>query len=325
MMSIQLCGDSLMKYLYGDFIHCPRCGRKTLFVHPFKVEKQESLKTTTRICQHYCRYYGTNAEKISVETCNKCIKLEVVEGELVCNNCGTMYKIENGIPQLLLQKSFKDAPQVAVFDKNVKEYDKWFVNNPSEMLFKIELKAIKEIMGRKKQYRSLEIGVGTGQFAKKLGITFGVDPSINALKEAQKRGVFTIQGIAENLPFQNDAFSLALMIVTLCYVREPLTSIKEAYRVLSPGGQFITCFIEKNSPWGKFYIKQKKKKHKFYGPAKFYTLDKVKEWLEKSGFGVKKIVWTLSQAPGQEKYIIEKPSQDFSENAGFVCIQAEKK
>ena len=324
-MPIQLCGENLMKYLYGDFIRCPRCRKNTLFVHPFKVEKQESLKTTARICQHYCRYYGTNAEKISVETCNKCIKLEIVEGEMVCNNCGTMYKIEKGIPQLLLQKSFKSAPQVAVFDKNAQEYNKWFISNPGEMLFKIELKAIKKLIGRKKQYRSLEIGVGTGQFAKELEITFGVDPSIIVLREAQKRGIFAIQGIAENLPFQDNAFSLVLMIVTLCYVRDPITSMEEAYRVLSSGGKFVTCFIEKNSPWGEFYIKQKRKGHKFYGPAKFYTLDEVKEWLEDAGFVVKTITWTLSQQPGQEEYIMENPSQEFSESAGFVCMQAEKK
>ena len=115
------------------------------------------------------------------------------------------------------------------------------------------------------------------------------------------------------------------MIVTLCYVRDPLASIKEAYRVIEKGGQFITCFIEKNSPWGKLYIKQKEKGHKFYGPAKFYSLDEVEGWLEEVGFTVKKVVWTLAQAPGQEKYTIEEPSQEFSENAGFVCIQAEKK
>ena len=314
-----------MKYLYGDFIHCPRCGKNTLFVHPLKVEKQSTLETSSRICQRYCRYYGTKAEKISPEVCNKCIKLEIIEGELVCNNCGTTYKIDSGIPKLLAAPAFRKVPQVAIFDKSTQEYDNWFTKNPGETLFKIELKAIKKIIGRKKQYRSLEIGVGTGQFAKELGITFGVDLSINSLRVAQKRGIFSVCGAAENLPFQDDSFSLILMIVTLCYVKDPVRAIKEAYRVLQEGGHFVTCFIEKNSPWGKFYLKKKEKGHKFYGPAEFYSINEVKEWLESAGFTIKNTIWTLSQAPGLEKYTIEKPSLEFSDKAGFVCIKAQKK
>lgn len=313
-----------MKYLYGDFIRCPRCGKTTLFVHPFKVEKHNELETNNRICQNYCRYYGTPAEKVKPEICNKCIKLDIIEGELVCNNCGSTYKIENGIPKLLANPVIKSA-QVTVFDENTEEYDNWFSKNPGIDLFKIELDALRELMNNKKApYRSLEVGVGTGQFAKELGITFGLDLSINALKVAHKRGVYSIYGPAENLPFQNNSFSLVLMVVSLCYIRDPLRAIKEVYRILNYKGEFITCFIEKNSPWGEFYLKKKEEGHKFYGPAYFYSSNEVKNWLESVGFKIKETVWTLSQEPGQEKYNEESPSTEPNEKAGFVCIKAEK-
>jgi len=41
---------------------------------------------------------------------------------------------------------------------------------------------------------SIEIGVGTGKFAEPLGITYGVEPSENMYKIAQKLNINIIKG-----------------------------------------------------------------------------------------------------------------------------------
>ena len=61
---------------------------------------------------------------------------------------------------------------VEVFEKFAERYDSWFDRNP--YAYKSELKAISALIPKGK---GIEIGVGTGRFAKPLGIKFGIEPS----------------------------------------------------------------------------------------------------------------------------------------------------
>ena len=67
---------------------------------------------------------------------------------------------------------------------------------------------------------SLEIGVGTGRFAEALKIRYGVDPAPKMLELARPRGIDTVLGYAEKLPFHNDTFDSVFMITTLCFVQD---------------------------------------------------------------------------------------------------------
>ena len=60
------------------------------------------------------------------------------------------------------------------FDRNYHRYDRWFEEN--EALYESEIGAVKELLSG--QGYGIEIGVGTGRFAKPLGIRVGVEPSI---------------------------------------------------------------------------------------------------------------------------------------------------
>jgi len=55
-------------------------------------------------------------------------------------------------------------------------------------------------------------------------------------------------------------------------------------RVLKSGGKVIVGIIDKNSFLGKFYLKQKKRGHRYYKAANFFSTQEIIKWLEKHNF-----------------------------------------
>ncbi|RLE55721.1 MAG: class I SAM-dependent methyltransferase [Candidatus Methanomethylicota archaeon] len=204
-----------------------------------------------------------------------------------------------------------------IFDKLWKKYDAWYYKHST--IFQLEYSALKSLI---KSKPILEVGVGTGFFAQKLGFDFGLDPSINMLIQAKRRGICVVRGVGENLPFRSNSFGCIVFIVTLCFVDDVISVLNEAYRVLYNGGEIVACIIPENSNWGKYYKKLGREGNPFYSHAHFLHTDELKLYLSKSGFKIVDCIGVLSFNPG-EKAKFEKPSRDIS-NKGFVCIKALK-
>lgn len=91
----------------------------------------------------------------------------------------------------------------------------------------------------------LDIGCGTGAKvkrwveAKDLHYT-GVDVSATAIKELRDTG---LQGIQVNdpalLPFPDSSFDVAICLEVLEHLFDPVGALKEAFRVIRPGGHFV--------------------------------------------------------------------------------------
>ncbi len=83
----------------------------------------------------------------------------------------------------------------------------------------------------------LEIGVGTGHFARWLASegyrVIGVDRSMPMLSEALRRGggVVLTRADASSLPFGDDVFDVSLLITTLEFLPYPERALYEAARV----------------------------------------------------------------------------------------------
>lgn len=208
---------------------------------------------------------------------------------------------------------------ITAFDECSEEYESWYRSSKGKMILKSELLAVKSLLPKG---RGVEIGVGTGIFASGLGVGFGVDPSIACLKLAGKRGVKVVCGISEALPFKDGSFDFALYAVTLCFLSDPKAALREAHRVLKPRGKIVICFIPMNSPWGKFYLRKKAVRHRFYKHADFYTVKEVDGMLREAGFIPKAQSCTLLQKP-EAVTKIENPSRE-GKMAGFYCMRAER-
>jgi ubiquinone/menaquinone biosynthesis C-methylase UbiE len=103
----------------------------------------------------------------------------------------------------------------------------------------------------------LEIEVGTGRFAQPLGVAFEIDPSKKMLEIAKKRGIKTFVGKRENLPLGDNEFDYVLIVIVICFVKNPERVISEARRVLKNNRKLIIGIVDKDSHLGKFYQQKK--------------------------------------------------------------------
>lgn len=215
-----------------------------------------------------------------------------------------------------------ESKTIEAFNRYSEEYDRWFDGPEGRVLFQMEVEAVRLLM-KDLKHPFIEIGVGTGRFAKKLGISFGVDPAINILKRAKKRGIKVVLARGENLPFKKDIFRAVFILFTLCFVESALKVIKEAKRVLRPEGIIIVGIINKDSDWGKLYLKKKTEGHPVYSHARFYNPEEIKQLLAQCGLKLKSYSSTLLQNPSENPYR-EIAGNRLLPGAGFVCISGEK-
>lgn len=118
------------------------------------------------------------------------------------------------------------------FDQHTDDYDRWFDEHPE--LYEAELKAVDGLLPPSRE-GGLEIGVGFGKFASRLGVAVGVEPSHAMAERAAELGINVRSGVAEALAFADRSFEYVLVVVTICLVDDPLRSFEEALRVLRPG------------------------------------------------------------------------------------------
>lgn len=208
-------------------------------------------------------------------------------------------------------------PKIEPFDKYYQKYENWF--EKYKFVYLSELEAIRNYIPHKQD--GIEIGIGTGRFAKPLGIEEGVEPSYNIGKIAKGRGIKVYSGTAEELPLNNNSYDFVLMVTTLCFLDDVEKSFSEIYRILKEHGRFIIGFVDKDSPIGKKYF-ESKNEITFYKYADFYSTDDVLRLLKKFNFKDVDILQTIFGNPEDIKDI-----QEFKRGHGegvFVVVVSEK-
>ncbi|MHB1348156.1 MAG: class I SAM-dependent methyltransferase [Candidatus Humimicrobiaceae bacterium] len=164
----------------------------------------------------------------------------------------------------------------------------------------------------------IEIGVGTGIFASRLGIKHGVEPSEKMGNEAAKKGIHVINAFAEELPIADGSYQFALMVTVDCFLDDVTKAFKEVWRILVKGGYFIIALIDRKTPLGMIY-EQHKHSDSFYKYANFHSSEELIILLEKAGFEVLEKKQTI--------YTLENKVQEIREGVGegvFAVIKAKK-
>lgn len=202
------------------------------------------------------------------------------------------------------------------FDIYTAEYENWFKENNN--FFQSELLTLKRVVPVDKN--GIEIGIGSGIFAEKLDIKFGIDPSENMLKLARQRNLNADYGTAENLPYPDNSFDFAAFITSICFINNPLKALQEAYRVIKQNGDLIIAFIDKDSTLGQI-LTAEKNDSKFYRTANFYSVKEIISLIESCNFVVNEIYQALTDLKKNE---IEQPMKGFGKGS-FVVIKGNKK
>ena len=136
----------------------------------------------------------------------------------------------------------------------------------------------------------LEIGFGSGLFIKKYvsnvsriaGLDYSEDmvklaSSINKNLIKSGRAEFK-QGNVLSIPWNNNEFSVVVVIETFYFLPEPMASLKEIFRVLVPGGR-LAIEMAYNKDDGLDHTKHIKKYK-----LKLYSANEMTKLLKESGF-----------------------------------------
>jgi SAM-dependent methyltransferase len=167
------------------------------------------------------------------------------------------------------------------FNQHVQEYEAWFEHHP--YVFESELATIRQAWPEGKDLLTLEIGAASGRFSKALGITEALEPAHHMCEAAEARGVNTLTGFAEDMPYGELQFDVVLMVSCIHYLQDPAKAFKEIYRVLKYNGVLIAGFIDRDSLIGKYY-QQERKESLFYKAARFYSVHEIREKIVNAGF-----------------------------------------
>jgi len=213
---------------------------------------------------------------------------------------------------------FKEA--LNPFDELARRYDRWFDSPWGRAIFALETACLKELMdGAGRTW--LEVGVGTGRFARALGVLQGVDPSSPMLEIAGRRGVLTRKGYGEELPYPDDIFDGVLMVTTLCFLSDPGKTFIECARVLKNNGCLVLGFVPSDSPWGRLYIHKGGEGHPFYSPARFYTCEKALYLASAADFYFERATSCLFTAPDKPLDDSMPHSRRVVNGAGFAGMK----
>ena len=207
--------------------------------------------------------------------------------------------------------------QTAPFNKYVSEYEAWF--EKYNEVFMSEISAIKRQFEKlPENLRGIEIGLGSGRYAMELGIKEGIEPAKNLREIAFERGLDVVDAHAEHLPYKDQSFDFVLF-VTIEHLDNLKLAISEAYRVLKPGASIIIAFIDKDSKLAKKYMHHRSE---FYKHAQFYSVKKVSELVNESGFKNPEFIQSLFDDIDNIKEI-EVAKEGYGEGS-FVVIRATK-
>jgi SAM-dependent methyltransferase len=204
------------------------------------------------------------------------------------------------------------------FERFAGRYEKWFERHPSA--YRSERAAIQALLPKAVPGRGLEIGVGSGRFAAELGLRYGAEPAEAMRRVASERGLRVAAGVAEALPFRNASFTHALMVTTVCFVDDLDASLHEARRVLVPGGILLVGLVDRESPLGERYQRQRAE-NVFYREATFYSPREIQTAMVRAGF--RRFVFRQTLFRPLEEIRAPEPVREGHGAGSFVVIRGE--
>lgn len=131
------------------------------------------------------------------------------------------------------------------------DYEAWYHTPRGSWIGQRELSLLLDLVRPAHGHTLLDVGAGTGYFSRGfaeagLKVT-GIDPNPAMVRYArtQTGTVDYLEGIAEQLPFEEDSFDYAAAVTSLCFVTEPQKALAEMWRVSRHG--IILGLLNRNS------------------------------------------------------------------------------
>jgi len=187
-----------------------------------------------------------------------------------------------------------------IFDiRTAKLYENWCQSPKGRAMDKWMETAIRTLLLPRSEERVLDIGCGDGNhllFFNKLGLDItGIDASpcmIDRAKERLGHRCTLKQAVAEDLPFEDNAFDLVIMINTLEFMDSPMEALREAGRVARRSVfvgalNSLSCYSQRNRIQGLF-------NKSLFRHARLCNLWELKSQV-RSAYGDVPMAWRCSQ------------------------------
>ena len=232
-----------------------------------------------------------------------------------------------------------------MFDGYADKYDQWFLTN--NRVFESELKLLHACLNPLKKDKILSVGCGSGLFESALKreydiiVEYGLEPSTDMAKIAEKRGVKVEIGDAETTSLKAEEYDVIYLNGCSTYIADLSSAYRNCYNALKKGGSLILLDVPVESAYGILYSFAKyvegydEKLFSRIMPALPYPIELVKSGIfhspteklsiVKDELKMKNIrfMQTLVAHPIYTNDSVEEPIEGY-DKGGYVALIAEK-